>query len=703
VALNLIREESAARVTANATHTLENATITAREGEAVVGTWEGTLGPEAPVSFPVALSGPDRRIEVQVASEADGEIARAMLPWVGEEDDPADPALTSEEQDTPHGLAAQGYEQEKLFELGKARDLYERALAADPLCAEALVRLGVLDLKAGRFEAAAERLVEAVRIMPDSGEAHYYLGHAKRAQGDLEAAVRAFWAARLNPQFGPTGRYFLGEMAADAGDLEAADAHFEYAAAHEDLGTKSGCMRCAVLRELGRIDEADRTARGIFEADPLNPLLAFERGLIEEVRGADDPWGDFRTLTQDDHQTYLEIATDYAGAGFLEIACRVLRMAEEVGDAAMVRYFLAYYLETRGCPEDTQDLYRRAAEMSSDGVFPHRAEAETVLRRAMEVNAADANAPYYLGAMLYMVGRKDEGRALWRRAAELGCTNSALYRSLGLVLWRKDGDPKAARTEYEKAARYRPDDYRLHADLDQLRAELDIPVSDRLSALLETSDRVRRKGAIATRIAQLHVLLEQYDEAIHILHSRRFDPWEGAMGMRRVYVDAHVGQGEKRMDEEDFAKAREEFEAALEYPVSIGVGKRYRAADAPIFYRAGCACEATGDDETARTHWTKGTEETHHPIPSIERVYVERCRMKLGQRMVEAASSLGAILHEAEKRGKKAPDDVGNLRILGLAAAALGQSERARAVLDKAEKLDPTDLIVRWELRRLQE
>ena len=694
VALNLTEEKGGARVTANATRTLENAAITAREGESVLGAWEGTIGPETPISFPVVRADSERRIEVQVASEADGEIARAMLPWSGEEDSLTDPELTAAEKAAPRGLAAQGYEQEKLFELGKARDLYEQALDADPLCAEALVRLGVLDLKSGQFEAAAERLTEAVRIMPDSGEANYYLGHAKRAEGDQPAAGRAFWTARLSPQFGPTGRYFLGEMAAEAGDLEAAEAHFEYAAAHEDLGTKSGCMRCAVLRELGRIDEAVRSARDIFEADPLNPLLAFEQGLIEEARGADDPWSDFRTLARDDHQTYLEIATDYAGAGFLDIACRVLQMAVEVSNAAMVRYFLAYYLETSGCPEDAQDLYRQAAEMSSDYVFPHRIEAETVLRRAMEADPTDANAPYYLGTMLYMVGRIDEGRALWRRAAELGCTNSALYRSLGFALWKRDGDAKTAMAEYGKAVRYRPDDYRLHADMDQLRSELGASLQDRLSALLETSDRVRSKGTIATRIAQLHVLLEQYGEAIRILHARRFDPWEGAMGMRRVYVDAHVGQGEEHMNAEDLAKARTEFETALEYPVSIGVGKRHRAADAPIFYRAGCVCEAMGDHEAARAHWKMGLEETHHPTLSIERVYVERCRMKLGHTL-DAAANLGAILHEA--------GNAENLRVLGLAAASLGQAERARAALERAVELDPADLVTRWELRRLGE
>lgn len=702
VALNLIRDEAAARVTANATRAIENATITATEGESVVGEWRGMFGPEHPVSFPVSLSDPEGRVEITVASETDGEIARAMLPWVGREDDLTDPALTSEEKNTPRGLVAQGYEQEKLFELQAARDFYDRAIGADPLCAEALVRLGILDLKAGLFDTAAERLGEVVRIMPDSGEANYYLGHARRAKGDREGATRAFWAARLSPQFGPTGRYFLGEMVVEAGDLEAALGHFEYAAAHEAVGTKSWCMRCATLRELGRLDEADAAAQGIFESDPLNPLLAFERALISEAQGEENIWEDVRALTREDPQTCLEVATDYAGAGFMEIACRILSMAREIGNAAMVRYLLAYYLEGRGCEEGAQDLYLEAARMPSDHVFPHRIEAETVLCRAMEVNPADPNAPYYLGTMLYMVGRMDEGRALWRRAAGLGCDNSALYRSLGFACWKKDGDPKAAMVEYERAIQHRPDDYRLHADMDQLRAELGVSFADRLSALRVTSDAVRSKGTIATRMVQLHVFLEQYDDAIRILHSRRFDPWEGAMGMRRIHVDAHVGRGEERMDAGDFAGAREEFETALEYPVSIGVGRRYRASDAPIFYRAGEACEAMEDAAAARAHWENGLQETHHPIPSVERVYVEMCRMKLG-RTVDAAANLGAILHEADRRGKDTPDDARNLLTAGLAAAALGQIERARTALKAATKLDPSDTTARRELKRLRE
>ncbi|MFA6110670.1 MAG: DUF5107 domain-containing protein [Candidatus Latescibacterota bacterium] len=698
VALNLVRDEEGARITGNANREIVDAVITASQYGTEIGRREGSFGPAEPLRLPVKLRDAHGRVEVVVASRSEGEIARALLPWEGEEDELTDPELTPEERDTATGLCSQGYGHERGFDWDQARDCYERALARDPRCVRALVRLGVLDLKSGRTAVAEQRFTEALRLDEDEAEARFFRGQARWMTGNRRGAEEDLGLSwRTSRAFASQARYLLGGLAVEAGDLPRALDHFAQAAELETPGTRSWCMRCATLRTLGRADEAAALVQRLLHTDPLNPLLRFELGLAEEARGHRAAMQEFRHLARGEAQTYLELATDYVGSGFTETAVRVLQMAVAEADATMVRYFLGYYLGATGHHEEARAAYREAAEMSGECVFPHRLEAEAVLRQAISVNPEDANAPFYLGTMLYMLGRHEEGRALWLQAVERGCGLSALYRSVGWVVWRRDHDPAAALSWYDRALGRRPDDYRLYIDMDEIRESLAVEPAERLQALLRAPAAVREKGSIAARVARLQIALGEYDQALAVLQSRRFDPWEGARGMRTLWVDGHLGRGEELLDAGDPAGARREFEAALEYPVGLGVGQSWRPADAPLRYRAGLACRAAGDEQAARRHWQAALQETHHPISSVERTYVEISRLRLGDGGA-AGAVLATILAAAEEAQRQRPTALEGFLVAALAAEALGHREQAVAAYAQAVRLAPNDRM----LQRLQ-
>ncbi|MEW6753817.1 MAG: DUF5107 domain-containing protein [Candidatus Latescibacterota bacterium] len=690
VVLNLVEGPQGRQVTANATRELQ-ATISASQDGKAVGCWSGALGPATPVSFALEEE-TTGRVEVVVTAAGEGEIARALLPWAGEPDELVDPGLAEGERDTVQGLVAQGYEMEKALETERARTFYERALARDPLAVPALVRLGILDLKAGLHASAEKRLTEALRLDMDAAEASLYRGQARRALGRREPARTDLWQAwHKSAQFGPVARYLLGEMAVEDGRLGEALEHFTQAAAVETAGTKSGCLRIAVLRVLGRLDEAETLAAQVAQSDPLNPLLRCEQGLIAQARGQQDPLAGFRTLARGDAQTYLEVALDYAGAGFRDTGVALLRMATDHADGAAVRYCLGWLLEQAGQAGAARAAFAAAQRAPEGEVFAHRLEEEAALRRAAAVDPADARAPYYLGTLLYMAGRTAEGRQWWQEAVARGSSESAVYRSIGWVAWRKDGDPRAAVDWYRQAVERRPDDYRLYIDLDQIRAALGDGARLRLDALLAAPALVRARGSIVARMAQFHADLGEYDQAIALLESRRFDPWEGATGLRLIYLDAHVGKGDQLLEAGDLAGARASFARALEYPISLGVGKSWRPSDAAVLYRAGLACQRAGDGAAARAYWQEALGETHHPVASQERVYVEMCRLALGQK-AEAAAMLAVALAEAEKLQREKPAQVQPYLVGGLAAQALGQPERAGQAFATAARLAPGNL-----------
>ena len=708
VTLNLLREKSGAKVIVFVTRRIGGASVSVTAHDRVVGEWKGNLAPESPVEVALAGVGPDESVSVLVAA-AEGRLAEATLPWRGVEDDLTDPVLIGpSERETVHGLASQGYSHEEQFEWMRARECYAKALEADPLALFPLTRLGILEIKAGRANEALALLQRAARVLPDSGEVNYYRGIALRLLGNRTEATEAFWRARLSPQFGALGRYMLGEMASEDGDAASALEHFRAAAEHEASGTKAWCGQVAMLRVLNRFDEAEALAGEMLRTDPLNPLLACERALLAKARGAssESAWGAAKELLRDEYQTWLELATDYAALGHLATALHILEQARKVMDSPLLHYYAAHYHERLGEREAAEQARLRAAALSADHVFPHRTEAEPVLREAMEKNPSDANAPYYLGTLLYMLGRTDEGRALWQCAIDRGCANASVYSCLGWVLWQADKNPHGARALFEKAVRLRPDDFRLYSDLDALSEQTGRTPEERLAYLAGLPESLRGKGNILSRIIRLTTLLERYDESIALLHAQRFNPHEGEMAMRAVYTDAYVGKGESLMDAGDHQGARAAFEKALEYPVHLGVGKPYRATDAPIYYRAGCACAAMGDADAAREHWRNGLAEAHHPIPSLGRYYVECCRWKLGELNEEgktlAAATMGAILHALRTRQKEAKSTAEDLVLIGLVENTLGRSDEARAAFEEALRLSPWHQLARRELRRIQ-
>jgi tetratricopeptide (TPR) repeat protein len=77
----------------------------------------------------------------------------------------------------------------------------QKAIRLYPQSAEAHYILGVLLKERGRLEEAGRALQEAIRLNLQNAEAHYNLGVLLKERGRFEEAERAFQEAiRLNPQ-----------------------------------------------------------------------------------------------------------------------------------------------------------------------------------------------------------------------------------------------------------------------------------------------------------------------------------------------------------------------------------------------------------------------------------------------------------------------------------------------------------------------
>ncbi|MBN2289421.1 MAG: DUF5107 domain-containing protein [Candidatus Glassbacteria bacterium] len=538
---------------------------------------------------------------------------------------------------------------------------YEEALRRDPGDYRVNTALGILYCKRGMFGEAEERLRLALaratgkHTKPRDGEASYYLGVACKAQGRYDEAADAFYQATWSNAWYSAGFYSLAELACLEGDFSMALEYLERAISTNALNTKALNLRAAALRRLGRFEAAAKLASEVIAMDPLDFRAPLELYLAQsgagrpaEARAGLDA---FRKTTGGSVQNYLETAADYADCGLWDEAAGVLSTAVDTKDTALcsnplVYYCLGFYSGKKGDTGQESSYYSLAGRMPPDYVFPFRLESVEVLRAAAASNPADARARYYLGNLLY--DRQPEAAiAEWEKSRELDDTFPVVHRNLGLAYARVRKDLPAAVSCLEKAVSLNKIDPRYYYELDRLYEDQGVPPGKRLAFLEKNQRTVDKRDYILAREIELYVKTAQYDKAVGLLQKHHFHVWEGGGKIHDTYVDAHLLRGQKYFRQGKYLKALADFEAALEYPANLEVGKPYRGGREPqVYYFIAAAHESAGDSSTARSFYKKAVAEK---IPSPELGYYQGLSFrKLGHE--QSANSLFDSLLELGRR-----------------------------------------------------
>jgi tetratricopeptide (TPR) repeat protein len=97
----------------------------------------------------------------------------------------------------------------------------------------------------------------------------------------------------------------------------------------------------------------------------------------------------------------------------------------------------------------------------------------------------------------------------------------------------------------------------------------------------------------------------RHKDALGIITSRKFQPWEGGEGQALgQHVRTHLALGQAALQDGNAAKARDHFEHALTSPHNLSEAKHLLANQSDIHYWLGVALEALEDRAGARRHWT---------------------------------------------------------------------------------------------------
>ena len=142
--------------------------------------------------------------------------------------------------------------------------------------------------------------------------------------------------------------------------------------------------------------------------------------------------------------------------------------------------------------------------------------------------------------------------------------------------------------------------------------------------------------------------LGRHEQALALLQSRRFFPWEGGEGtVSGQYVTAHTILGRATLDAGDARMALDHFEAAQHYPENLGEGKYMPLVDLPLWYFEGLAREMLGDEPGAQARFRRAADA---PAGASELSYYRALALrKLGQEDA-AYDQLQALLTAAEQQ-----------------------------------------------------
>jgi tetratricopeptide (TPR) repeat protein/uncharacterized membrane protein YiaA len=328
---------------------------------------------------------------------------------------------------------------------------------------------------------------EAVRLTPDSAEAHAGLGWALSWKGDIDAAMREEREAlRLDPNFADA-HYGLGWCLNQKDDHDGAIREYQEALrlkpdmvkAHYNLGIAYAGKKdfenaIASCREAIRLKPSDADAHG---------ALAWVYSVKGDAPQAEREYREAIRLKPDDLDNHWNLAA----------------LLEEHGqpDAGLREYKEAVRIKP-----DSGEAHARLAEALRDRGQAKPAMSE--FRQAIELDPADGDNHINLGSMLFQQKDIEGSIREFHEAVRLKPGDPDAHLDLGLALEKRGngGDRDASVAEYREAIRLKPNLAKAHYNLGEAlerKGELDDALEEyRMAAL--SNPKVSAYGAAYSRL-----------------------------------------------------------------------------------------------------------------------------------------------------------------------------------------------------------
>lgn len=312
-----------------------------------------------------------------------------------------------------------------LFEQNRgaeARAEFETLLAQSPSDLTTLYALGLLSVQVADLQAAEKYLsgyiaaLEGLRDRErDSSQALLVLAQIAEERKDIPAALK--WLEMVDPAsesnyvsaaikraqlLAASGRLDEGRAALQEADVEG-----------DDERTRLIVAEAQLLRDAGQLDGAMKIIADALVSRQENVDLLYEHAMLAEKAGQLD-------LMERELRRIIQVAPDnqhaYNALGYA-LADRNLRLEE------------AYQLIRKASDLAPQDPFIMDSLGWVEFRLGRHTQAEQTLRRAFDIKA-DPEIAAHLGEVLWVQGREEEARQLWRDATAKDPKNVTLKDTL---------------------------------------------------------------------------------------------------------------------------------------------------------------------------------------------------------------------------------------------------------------------------------
>lgn len=515
--------------------------------------------------------------------------------------DPADPLLPPSELKSTEELYLGALHLEQYRHATfSPDDYYLEGLKRDPSDIRLNNGYGLLQYRRGNFEEAIKLFKTAIEKQtwknpnPYYGECYFNLGLSLVMTGKLDEAYDAFYKATWSYETQGSGFYWLAALSCRRGNYKDALKFIDESMIRNWHNMKARTLKATILRTLGQdssafLEESKRI-------DPLDMGIRYE---ISIASSDSDNWK--RTMREPAHN-YLELALDYAKAGFYKDALFILNSCDT--ESPMSGYYKGYIYELLGEVESAKEAHNLGEASDYSCCFPNRTEEVLILESAIRVLEKAPRAHYYLGCLLYDKKQNKKAIKHWLTSTEEEPSFAMSYRNLAIAYYNKEHDISKALPAMKRAVELDPDYSRFLLEYDQLCAKAGYSNEDRLKVLKAHIDLVTYRDALYLEYITLLNNTGQYEKALDCLTTHQFHPWEGGEGkVSAQYRYALTQKALLLLNKKQYDEAIELLEATKTYPQNLGEGKLPNVQDNIADYYFGVAYEETGNKEAATAHY----------------------------------------------------------------------------------------------------
>ena len=539
---------------------------------------------------------------------------RELLYWHAEPEevkpipDAAEAALLPEEIKTTEQLYLTGLHLEQYRHATyNPVEYYEEALRRDPIDVRNNNALGLWYIRKGRFHKAEQYLLTAVKTLqkrnpnPYDGEPIYNLGLALKYQGRYNEAYDRFYKSCWNAAWQDAGYFACAQISTMQSRLEDALDEIDRSLIRNWHNHKARALKTAILRRMGRTEEALQLIEDSLSIDKFNFGCRYEKYLITNVV---DELSVMKEMMRGEPHNYDEIALDYCAAGCWQEAASLWNIAIAEGIVTPMTYYYLGWCLHQGGLSGVKQAFADAVKACPDYCFPNRLEAILALQCAMVQNPDDARAPYYLGNLYYDKRQYDLAMEAWETSVRLDGSFPTVWRNLALAFFNKKNEEAKAIECMERAFRLDTTDARILMELDQLYKRVRRSHKERLAFLQQYPELIKQRDDLILEEITLLNQTGEYEKAKTVLDAHNFHPWEGGEGkVPAQYQLARVELAKKALTAGENKEAISLLEECLEYPHHLGEGKLYGAQENDFYYFLGCAYEGLGQHDKAVECW----------------------------------------------------------------------------------------------------